>query len=288
MKNSLPEPPKKEPKKRGFSKQNLLPVLSWIAWIVFAFFASSFVVGIILAIFVYSGAIGESWYDDNAVMAVVNIVIYLVILAIALLPWWVRRKRSRKKSGEKLQRADHKRDWREAAKLVGLSRRPRLSDLGKFLSYVPAFYAVLLAASFVLAIILGSLVGSDTATEILNQEQNVGFATPESQQAMLWILQLILIGVSLVLVAPVAEEMLTRGLLFGRLRQHLSFWPTAIIVSILFALAHGQWNAGVMTFILSMFSCHLREKTGAIWASIGLHMLVNLVAFSLRFVAGIG
>lgn len=88
-----------------------------------------------------------------------------------------------------------------------------------------------------------------------------------------------------VVVAPLAEELIMRGFLFGKLREaKLSFWPAALIVSVLFGIAHGQWNVGVDTFILSMVACYLREVTGTIWPGVVIHMIKNFVAFMALFV----
>lgn len=89
---------------------------------------------------------------------------------------------------------------------------------------------------------------------------------------------------ALVVVIPVVEEMLFRGLLYGRLRQaHMSYWPAAIVVSALFAIAHGQLNVAIDVFCLSMVACYLRELTGSIWAGILLHMAKNALAFSMVY-----
>ncbi|MGH7237402.1 MAG: CPBP family glutamic-type intramembrane protease [Candidatus Saccharimonadales bacterium] len=41
--------------------------------------------------------------------------------------------------------------------------------------------------------------------------------------------------------------------------------------------------AGVDTFILSTVLCYLREKTGRLYAGIGVHALKNFVAFAALF-----
>ncbi|MCL2038137.1 CPBP family intramembrane metalloprotease, partial [Candidatus Saccharibacteria bacterium] len=295
-----------ESNKNFWDNGSWLVVVGWISWIVVAFFLGSIVVALGLTALLYAGVMDDKWSTDTATVTVVNTMVYVMILLIALLPWWVRQRRASRtvvdskkslakaeatidkkqkprKESDKKKPAEKQNMRKAVAELVGLSRWPKWNDFSKFLTYIPVYYVTLLASSFTLTLVLIALLGGETATEILGQEQNVGFAT--TGQSM-W--QLVLIGFSLIIVAPVAEEMLTRGFLFGRLRKYLSFWPVAIIVSIVFALAHGQLNAGIMTFILSMFACGLREKTGAIWAAIWLHMLVNAVAFSLRFVVGVG
>lgn len=98
--------------------------------------------------------------------------------------------------------------------------------------------------------------------------------------------------VSLVIIPPIMEELLMRGFLFTGLRRRLSFLPAAIIVSVLFGLAHmsqvenSVFISGVVGFsVLSMMLCWLREKTGSLWPSIGVHMLQNGLAFYFLYIA---
>jgi membrane protease YdiL (CAAX protease family) len=102
--------------------------------------------------------------------------------------------------------------------------------------------------------------------------------------------------VALVVIAPVAEEALMRGFLFGALRRRLPFIWSTLITSAMFAslhLAGGEqgagplWVAAIDTFTLSLALCYLREKTGRLWAGIGLHMLKNGIAFVALFIIGI-
>lgn len=89
---------------------------------------------------------------------------------------------------------------------------------------------------------------------------------------------------SLVVFAPVMEEIIFRGVVYGKMRQtKLSWWIPALVVSTLFGAAHMQWNVAVDVFCLSLVLCGLREVTGSIWAGILVHMLKNLVAFSVLF-----
>jgi uncharacterized protein len=89
--------------------------------------------------------------------------------------------------------------------------------------------------------------------------------------------------VALVIIPPIAEELLFRGYLYGKLRQTSNFLVSAIMTSIIFGLVHLQWNVGIDVFILSIVLCYLREKTGTIWAGVLLHMIKNTVAFVVLF-----
>ncbi|MDR0979629.1 MAG: CPBP family intramembrane metalloprotease [Candidatus Nomurabacteria bacterium] len=86
-------------------------------------------------------------------------------------------------------------------------------------------------------------------------------------------------------VTPIMEELIFRGLIFGRLRAKLGFILSATITSLIFALAHGQWNVAIDVFALSMVACGFREITGNINAGIIMHMAKNTLAFYLLFVA---
>lgn len=110
-----------------------------------------------------------------------------------------------------------------------------------------------------------------------DETQAIGFATPTG-------IELALAFIALVCIVPVAEELLFRGFIYKGVRSGFSFPVTAITVSVLFAVAHGQLNVGIDVFCLSLVLCYLREKTNSIWPGILLHGLKNAVAFVLLFV----
>lgn len=120
----------------------------------------------------------------------------------------------------------------------------------------------------------------------LDQQQQIGFAGSHGPLA------LVIVFVSLVILPPVTEEILARGFLYLGLRKKLPLIWAALLTSAVFAVAHLQfgsgapllWSAAIDTFILSLVLIYVREKTGALWASIGLHMLKNFLAFSVLFI----
>jgi membrane protease YdiL (CAAX protease family) len=134
-------------------------------------------------------------------------------------------------------------------------------------------------AYFVLSIMVRYLVGS--LINVPEEVQDVGFANPTGPE-------LVLVFLMLVVLVPFAEEMLFRGFLFKGVRSAFSFPVTAIVVSILFAVAHGQLDVGLDVFALSLVLCYLREKTDSLWPGILLHALKNSIAFLLLFVYNMG
>lgn len=112
----------------------------------------------------------------------------------------------------------------------------------------------------------------------VEQTQNIGFKDVAQTR------ELIMTGATLVLVVPLVEELLFRGVLFHGLRRRLPFWLSTIVVSVVFAAAHGQWNVAVDTFALSIILCWLTERSRSVVPAILLHMLKNAIAFTILFV----
>jgi membrane protease YdiL (CAAX protease family) len=119
----------------------------------------------------------------------------------------------------------------------------------------------------------------------LNQQQSVGFHSASGAA-------LILVVISLVILPALAEELLFRGFLYTGLKKAIPVIWAGLLTSLLFAVPHLfesasgglLWVAGLDTFVLSCVLVYLREKTGSLWASIGLHALKNSLAFLALFV----
>lgn len=110
-----------------------------------------------------------------------------------------------------------------------------------------------------------------------------GFDATETQDVGLgsmYAVDRVVAFMSIVVITPILEEIMFRGMLYGGLRRSkMPWWGAAVIVSALFGLAHMQWNVAIDVFVLSMVACYLRELTGGIWAGFMLHMLKNGLAF---------
>lgn len=95
-----------------------------------------------------------------------------------------------------------------------------------------------------------------------------------------------------IVAAPVAEEMLFRSVLYQPLRAWLGAVPAALLVSALFALAHGYLLGAANLFIVSLTLVALFERTGTLWAPIAAHAAYNglmvLLARSVTLPGGAG
>ncbi|MDH4247355.1 MAG: CPBP family intramembrane metalloprotease [Deltaproteobacteria bacterium] len=88
--------------------------------------------------------------------------------------------------------------------------------------------------------------------------------------------------VMVVLMAPVLEEVLFRGLLFPALRRRMSFWPAALLVTVLFTALHSVQFLAYLPALAGIAALGLllawqRERTGSLWPSILLHTGFNLL-----------
>lgn len=147
-------------------------------------------------------------------------------------------------------------------------KKPKLSDFG-WLAVAVIVYFILLSISLTLA---GLVPGFNA-----DQQQDVGYSGIAGAQ-------LILAFIGLVILPPLAEEMMFRGFMY---RGMASKWPkilSALLTSFLFGLVHFQWNVGVDVFVLSLVLIALYEKTKNLWMCVGLHALKNFIAFLALFV----
>jgi uncharacterized protein len=84
-----------------------------------------------------------------------------------------------------------------------------------------------------------------------------------------------LIVVRAAVLAGLAEELLFRGLLFGWLRQRLSFAATLLLTSVLFALMHYFPILAPGVFLYSLVAGWLRERSGSVLPSFVMHILTD-------------
>jgi membrane protease YdiL (CAAX protease family) len=92
-----------------------------------------------------------------------------------------------------------------------------------------------------------------------------------------------LLVVTVVVVAPVFEEILFRGFSYPALKQRLGTWRATVIISAAFGLIHFHAPSLLPLFILSIGLGLVYELTGSLLAPITMHALFNLtnVAFLL-------
>lgn len=78
-----------------------------------------------------------------------------------------------------------------------------------------------------------------------------------------------------VVVAPLYEELIFRGVFFSFLVRRIGLGGALIGVSTVFALIHFHIPSLLPLFLLSIVLCLTYWRTGSLWANIGVHALFN-------------
>jgi membrane protease YdiL (CAAX protease family) len=236
------------------------PVLA-VAAVVLIYFISQLVGGLLLSVYPairhWNSSQANAWINNSVLAQFVYIVIAEGITIYAV---W--------------QFLKH---YKISLSVIGV-KRFKVEDI----LYAFAGFAVYFVSYAILLQIVTKLVPSLN----VSQQQQIGFQNANG------VGQLVLTAISLVILPPIAEEILMRGFLYTSLKKSLPKVVAALVTSVIFASAHlefGQgapllWVAALDTFVLSLVLVYLRERTDRLWASMGVHGLKNTVAFISLFI----
>lgn len=78
-----------------------------------------------------------------------------------------------------------------------------------------------------------------------------------------------------VILAPLAEELLFRGVTMKKAQKIMPFMAANALQALLFGIYHMNWIQGVYAFVLGMILGFTAEYFHSVWASILLHAFVN-------------
>lgn len=282
-KNVVKEAPSLVPQKPGKNKQTkrgkdwwktLVLIVLMCVWTFISVIAVQYVLALILV-----KTVGVETLNKPVWTAVFSAVTYILAMALVVfVPPLIKRKIIKQKEGT--SRVKKKLSRTETRMELGLMGLPTWTDIG--LSPIGFIVSLFLAAALVSMFSVFPWFDAE-------QAQNVGFSVYMSSGDK------IIAFLTLVVMAPIAEEIIFRGWLYGKMRNALlhkipEVWGMVIstfIVSLMFGIVHLQWNVGVNVFALSVVLCALREITGTIYAGILTHMIKNGVAFFLLYVIGV-
>lgn len=243
-------------KKAKFTWKNLLEIVTLPIWVFLVFIVTEYSVS-------YGSLflLGREQLSEPVWLTVLNAVIYsLTFFLIAYLPVKLFKR------------------WKTSREELGLKELPTWTDLG----LAPVGFFVYLILAMILTYVAGALFpGFD-----ISEAQETGYEFLNSG------LDRIVAFLALVIIAPIAEEIIFRGWLYGKLRAKIpgkfSLFLSVLIVSVLFGILHGQWNVGINVFAMSIVLCTLREITGTVYSGILLHILKNGVAFVMLYILNFG
>lgn len=269
----------KQKSKKVRDKKQLGRVICWaiaaMLWIVASIIVAQYIVGFLMIMI-----IGQEEFLNPLPTAIFSALSYiLAFLMIILLPPLFNKLFEKRPNHTKENKGKIKTRF-VSMRNLGIDKWVTWTDIGLSIGGIVVY--------FILAAILLSIF-SIFPWFNAEQAQNIGFNTN------LYGFERMLAFLTLVVVAPIAEELIFRGYLYGKMREKFSqvtseIWSviiSALLVSIVFGIVHMQWNVGVNVFAMSLVACALREYTGTIYAGILLHMIKNGLAFYFLFVLGI-
>ena len=168
--------------------------------------------------------------------------------------------------------------WRHpgAAAAIGLRAPERLRALLAGIRFGIVLYpATVLVAGTALQALLGFLTGGTVSP-------------PQQIPSDLPPLGVAVFGVYAVVVAPFAEELFFRGILFSALEARRGFGVAALLSSLAFAAVHyvpAPWPDAVLLMAVMIPTgfglAWIRSRRGSLYASIGAHLAFNVIGLAL-------
>lgn len=220
------------------------------AWVFGGTLVGFFITVKLIEFFVFVG-VSFKGVNENVIQLVAQALSYIMALLVVIgLPYLINRKKI-------------------TLELLGLKGKIKWQYPFIALGAFGIYYIISLFLMFVMVVINPSFD--------IGAKQEVGF------ESLTNFGDYILAFIALVIAAPLVEEILFRGFLFGVLKKTYRFWVAAALTSLTFAIAHGAWNVGVDTFALSLVLCYLRYYYDSLYPAIFLHMIKNGLAYVLLF-----
>lgn len=151
----------------------------------------------------------------------------------------------------------------------GLRRTPLLTGLGWAAAGIVIFYV----ASAIYSVVIPTDVKQSVTEDLGAGDSTLG---------------LIVAGLMVMIVAPVAEEVFFRGFFYKALRSKFSMVVAAILDGLLFGLIHYNFEGAEALLLLPPLAllgfvfCVVYEKTGSLFPVIGMHAFNNSVAYAVQ------
>jgi membrane protease YdiL (CAAX protease family) len=163
---------------------------------------------------------------------------------------------------------EHGLTWREAFGLTTRFKYAAAMGVVTGMVAIPVTGGLLLLSSFAL--------------------ETIGIEAPEQEAVQVlrasgaWLNRLVL-GITAIVLAPVAEELLFRGVLYPAIKQlgfpRLALWVSAA----LFGMIHGNLAALIPLTVFAVALAWLYERTDNLVAPVAAHMMFNTVNFVMLF-----
>ncbi|MBK1790992.1 CPBP family intramembrane glutamic endopeptidase [Persicirhabdus sediminis] len=106
-----------------------------------------------------------------------------------------------------------------------------------------------------------------------NMQQDVVKMLRESEDPKL----LIAMAIGATVIAPICEEIVFRGYIYASIKRFSDRYFAAILSSLIFAFVHLHVAPLLPLTVLAIILCIAYERSGSIWAPIGIHAIFNSI-----------
>jgi membrane protease YdiL (CAAX protease family) len=130
--------------------------------------------------------------------------------------------------------------------------------------------AILFALAAILIVALITFMIESMLGEPLDNPQ-VGMLAPGSSSVVSTIVMLVLVAV----VAPIAEELLFRGVVYRWIAERFGMWTGLLVSSLIFSCVHGILALILPLFVVGCLLAWLYEKSGSVLPCIVMHGVFN-------------
>ena len=143
------------------------------------------------------------------------------------------------------------------------------------LTWPPRREVIVGIVALVAVIAIGDALLLLSGRDLVTSFQTQSYATAAAEG---WLVPM---AAAAIILAPAGEEVMFRGFLFrGWARSERSAWPAIVVISVLWAVLHVQydWAGMLQIFIVGLFLGWIRWRSGSTLLTFVLHALFNLEA----------
>ncbi len=158
--------------------------------------------------------------------------------------------------------------------LFGFTRLSGLKSLGNAGLFLLAAYPIVAAGQYLTHLWFN---------ELPEAQEIVQFFTESAENGLY--LNMAVTMATGIIVAPLAEEFIFRGYIYGVLRRNLGIIPSILVTSLLFASIHLNLSALPALFLLGICLTLAYENTGSLVVPMLMHAGFNFLTFAALFIS---
>lgn len=131
-------------------------------------------------------------------------------------------------------------------------------------------WGILVLVSIAMCISLNGIIGSSGIEKFSPGYQQAA----ENLYSGGILLELLTVGVMI----PICEELIFRGLMFGRLKEYIKTVPAVLISALVFGIYHGNIVQGIYAFCLGVVMAACCQRFGTVLAPVLIHVTANVTS----------